>query len=1179
MRASQGRAAGCAGAAAARCGCGVKLNHSTAPSSLAQMRSRTSRRANTRPSAARGNARINASGQPGAEEQRDGSFMFRFDSDQAPAPAAAPDEVAARAAQERRLQNAVDDDDSYDAEEDARAAERTPLGAPRPEAMTRNGQGVLAADGRAEAGEQGPATSGGAREAELGARGAEAVAMEPPAAGLGSGAADAAVEDFAVAEQRRGRGEAAGEGRGPRREDELQGAVRGGSGEREGAAKEGVPGRLGASGADSTGAEGRPETEVDGAAVVAQSSAAAGAGEDLGGAADDDSALPPDSATLFSSEDFASDDEDDVVPGPEPSAQPVASAALSGSRTQGTGRSGIRRIEQRDSRDAITSELTKAFNAYGEHGELAMALELVQSLKKENRVDALRRLRHKPFLRAAARAKDVKAARDFLLLMPSELLDARTYNMALSVCVAAKDLDAASKMVRNMAAEGIKADAYTYTSLITCAARCMDTEAAFRLSIEMKERGVAPTTEVRTALITCCLHEMEVARDRRRRLVLVQRAETCLREVLESGAKPDRVLLNAMVALYARAEDPEKATEMIDQMRRRGVRPDAAAYSALIAAHTRAGHPENALAAYEAAMDAGVRASVAVYSAAVSACRRLDDGPRAVETVRSILGEMHANSVHGDQRMYRVAMDACGAAGDVRAARDVLAAMKEAGVKPREDTRATLMQAYISAGHLRQALRSGWKILERRQGRKKAAPLHMRPFNTLLRAEAERGHLRSVVDLAVACVEVGGKPDRFTFAAVLTACMREREADLGIDVYRAMRARGIAPDVACTSIMLRTCLNRMRGGQSSDHHAGWDPDVGVRLIEALSGGKSPEDLLDSPALPGGLDSPSWSTRALALYRDAMRHGLVPDMRLLERLLPCLTVTHATAASTEGEPTEAGIDLRARSVIEDAVVRGLLPSFPYDSGFHEVDLRRVPPHVAAAYTLFMFQGVRSARVLDGPSGGVGGRGLMGGVGGGAGRVLAHSTFEVTIRTLPFNEDAVGLPLGAMRAAMSEVEDEGQALDVDSMDSSDEEEGFGEEEWEDSPIADASDWAAGDSPGYLSGPEIEKIASTKGSTTGLAVMMMLRKLRVWGEAVAHDGVVFVSHDELLRWCRSSSRRMASQAANSRRQPGMIGANGGFGAQGDPAAALRDQTRDLRNAGGDKAPNADLRSYGIF
>ena len=77
------------------------------------------------------------------------------------------------------------------------------------------------------------------------------------------------------------------------------------------------------------------------------------------------------------------------------------------------------------------------------------------------------RVRHKDFLRPAADHKAVSHAMRFVKLLPSHMTDARTYNMLVSVCIAARDLPMALQAGMMLRNTGRRLDTFLYTSLIT----------------------------------------------------------------------------------------------------------------------------------------------------------------------------------------------------------------------------------------------------------------------------------------------------------------------------------------------------------------------------------------------------------------------------------------------------------------------------------------------------------------------------------------------------------------------------------------------------------------------------------------------------------------------------------------------------------------------------------------
>ena len=77
------------------------------------------------------------------------------------------------------------------------------------------------------------------------------------------------------------------------------------------------------------------------------------------------------------------------------------------------------------------------------------------------------RVRHKDFLRPAADHKAVSHAMRFVQLLPSHMTDARTFNMLVSVCIAARDLPMALQAGMMLKNTGRRLDTFLYTSLIT----------------------------------------------------------------------------------------------------------------------------------------------------------------------------------------------------------------------------------------------------------------------------------------------------------------------------------------------------------------------------------------------------------------------------------------------------------------------------------------------------------------------------------------------------------------------------------------------------------------------------------------------------------------------------------------------------------------------------------------
>lgn len=244
--------------------------------------------------------------------------------------------------------------------------------------------------------------------------------------------------------------------------------------------------------------------------------------------------------------------------------------------------------------------------------------------------------------------------------------------------------------------------------------------------------------------------------------------------------------------------------------------------------------------------------------------------------------------------------------------------------------------------------------------------------------------IASTSALVTSMVDLGVQPDSHTYSGVLRTCQIVGEAELALAIYAELRARGLPPDASSLFTVLRTCHNRIRGAHDP---RSLDRPEGKALLEALSADAAPARARGvKGARPSGarasrfgaglaqlLDLPSWADRALAVYKDAVSHGLRPDMRSLGMMLSCMAVPKEDARSSDEDEIRVGAgpspsaavqegyyDARVSHVLDDAVSSGLLPAFPISRGAVgdiEVDLREMMPVVAQVYALCFFQAIR------------------------------------------------------------------------------------------------------------------------------------------------------------------------------------------------------------------------------
>lgn len=108
----------------------------------------------------------------------------------------------------------------------------------------------------------------------------------------------------------------------------------------------------------------------------------------------------------------------------------------------------------------------KLFADLGRGGSLSAALQLLEAVAAAGRSDILARIAHKHFLRPAADAGAVREALRYVTVMPPQYMDARCWNMVLSVCAAAGDLAAANTVLDAMRSQGHVIDFIHQSTLI-----------------------------------------------------------------------------------------------------------------------------------------------------------------------------------------------------------------------------------------------------------------------------------------------------------------------------------------------------------------------------------------------------------------------------------------------------------------------------------------------------------------------------------------------------------------------------------------------------------------------------------------------------------------------------------------------------------------------------------------
>ncbi len=759
------------------------------------------------------------------------------------------------------------------------------------------------------------------------------------------------------------------------------------------------------------------------------------------------------------------------------------------------------------------------------------------------------RLKHYKFLRPAQRQRSVRRAMRFVQLIPRQYVDPRTYNMLLSVCAEAGDVRSAVRVADMLRGAGHKMDTILYTNIIKVCAAAGDAEYAFKLYSEMKAAGVKAEKQVYTTLISACSEQIGKTpqSDRRTQLVLLERAFSLVQNMQTARMPADAAVWNALVTASGRAGQLQRAFDVLDEMLGVGLRPNARTYGSLIDACARTGDKELALRVYSKARREGFVDELRLYSAAINACVKAKSGAD-LSAAMEVYADLQRAQVAPDSALFGALLMAAGRSGDLSLALELEAEMEREGLQPCSGTESALLTVHLQHGMLKEA-----QAIYKRLRAADVIP-HIHAANALVNALGKERRLGDVVALVCDMIDVGLSPDAYTFAGVLNACQRSDECELGLDVYRIMRIRNVTVDNAVAEIMLRLCYNRLRqgwrpGGYPPQRLSDGKNRSSGRMSNSLyhsSGGQREQEcltLLTALTPPGRKLTPAtgtggainWQSHAFSVYREASSDGRKPSMRLLNLMFACLRVPWEDAAGADGDSSlnlalqtqrllaglpsavqgapqiqgkiglESIYHVRAISILEEAIVSGILPSFKAGAPA-PIDLRALPPAVAEVYVLTVIAALQ--RLVE------------------TRRELQNRVVFLVPR---YDGHKVFMP-SFLNEEGSSSDDESYGSNSRSMN------GARPSAYPPSAshltalsIADTEDEASSDED-IFNGALKNDEECTGDERSGLGVAGVLRRLRLWSREYSPEGLIVVEPRQVMKWAKNIQRQVESRSASA-------------------------------------------------
>ena len=778
----------------------------------------------------------------------------------------------------------------------------------------------------------------------------------------------------------------------------------------------------------------------------------------------------------------------------------------------------VTELKEIDFKSTEAYDLIALYSYFCESSKLDSSLQLIRECIQAKRLDVLSKLQHQRFLRPAADLRAVKQAMRFVQLMPRAFVDARTYNMVLSVCAQAADLRAALQVKDMLQAAGLKPDTILYTNLIKVCAAAGEAERAFTVADEMKAAGLNWDKQVYATLVSACtaaISRLTSQSDRRKQLVLLERACDIVDEMVRSPVPTDAAAWNALVTAAGRAGQLQRAFAVLEDMFARGCRPNERTYASLVDACARCGDKELALRVLKKAQREGSASTLPVYSSAIQACLRAPTGSD-LDSAMGVYNQMQLAGVDPDAAIYGSLILAAGRAGEIDLALQLQDEMLQDDIPVNTGIDSAMITVYIVNDRLADAV----SVYQRARARGEWPVLDA--MNALVGAYGRAHRLGDVVNLVADMMLDGGlKPDQYTFHSILTACFCAQESVLALDVYHMMKLRKVALDEATAFLLLLICYQNIRSAPKaasrrkvSTYQLGGDRELERhRLLAALAPrGRT----LDLPSQRGEFH---WLAQAFTAYRDAAGNGVKPTTRMLNIMLMCLRLPWEGVDGKEREalyesltgPTglpppqlrpcafpnlgrigiESVFHVQAITIVEEAIVSGMLPGFDVGS---PVDLRSYEPAIAEAYVITviaaMQRAVEAKRALHKP---------------------------VTFLVPAFDGSKVFIPSHVNWKGHQK----GNGTFRDGKHASTEAEDDHYDEFED------DDEEFDDDDDVFASASEEAMADEK---TGLGVAGVLRRLQLWAKENGEQGIIVIEQKEAVRWCKLVQRMVERRSASA-------------------------------------------------
>ncbi|XP_057873036.2 pentatricopeptide repeat-containing protein At3g24000, mitochondrial-like [Cryptomeria japonica] len=341
-------------------------------------------------------------------------------------------------------------------------------------------------------------------------------------------------------------------------------------------------------------------------------------------------------------------------------------------------------------------------------------------------------------------------------------------------------------LFHRMQQTGLQPDNYTFASVLPACAKMGALEQGMDIHQSIKDRGILSDAVVATALVDMYAKSENVDK-------------AC--ELFENIPQKTVVTWNAMIAGYTQNGFVEKALETFKQMELAGAKPNSTTFASVLTACAKMGVLEQGMEIHESIKDKEILLDVVVSTALVdmyAKCGRTDKALVLFDNMPQ------RNVVTWTAMIAGYAQN-----GFAEKALETFKQMQLAGVKPNATTFASILPACAKMGALEQGMDIHQNIIERGfssdiivgnalvdmyakcAGIDKARELFDRmpqrdviSWNSVIAGYAQNGFIKKAIETFKQMQLAGLKPHSSTFATILPACAKMGALEQGMDIHQ-----------------------------------------------------------------------------------------------------------------------------------------------------------------------------------------------------------------------------------------------------------------------------------------------------------------------------------------------------------------------------------------------------------